>query len=108
MALTYTNLHRRSIGADYLLVEELHPAASDYATGGYALVFPEYNEGIIKAVWAAGSSENAITAFVNVAFNYQTGKLQAFGGAASGVAGAEFTNGGDLSAYTFVVCAIGK
>lgn len=108
MALTYANLHRRSIGGDYLLVETLTPAASDYATGGYLLSFPEFSDGVIKAVWQAGINQTVVTAAYHVQFNYTTGKLQMFWSNSSATTLPEITNGTDLSAAVFVVCAIGK
>jgi hypothetical protein len=112
MALTYgAPISKSSIGNHWLIIQPLTPASSDYPTGGYVLD-PTLNgqmpDGVIRAVWYVGMNQAAVTSAYTVQYNNTTLKLQVFGGAASGVAGAEVANAADLSAIVFTVAVIGK
>lgn len=113
MALTYNAyLHKRSIGADYLLTASITPGSSDYATKGYALdktfggAFPL---GVIKSLIFAGvNMSSEPTTMILPVYNYSTSKLMMIWGVGSAAAFAEVTNGTDLSAFTFVLDVVGK
>jgi hypothetical protein len=92
----------------------LQPSSSDYATGGYAINSQEavLNNSALTAncdlykiitVLPAGGQGG-----LNPKWNPTTGKLQIWETGSENSPEAEFANGGDLSAYTFLLLLVGN
>lgn len=81
--------------------------ASDYLTGGYAVTPGQFGFGRIHGLWVIAQAGTALATTVELRYNRTSGKIQAFGGAASGIALAEVANGFDLSAFTFDIIVFG-
>ena len=114
MALTWTidNDARRMLGFSVIVQPATAvPASADYTTTGYTITpttfgFQVIRELTVVSVSSASASTNFTTAYL-WQYNKATSKLQAFGGAASGVALAEVNASTDLSAITIRVIAEG-
>lgn len=114
MALTWVleNEARRNLGIS--AVEQpakATPAAADYPTTGYTVAPKTFGLQVIRNVTICGVDSASISTNFTTAYVWQynrvTGKLQAFGGAASGVGLAEVNAATDLSAFTVRVIAEG-
>jgi hypothetical protein len=114
MAITWTleNEARRDLGISVVQQPAKAAfAASDYTTTGYTVNPAAFALQVIRNLYVAGiagatASTNLTTTYV-FSYNRLTKKLQAFGGAASGVALAEVVATTDLSAFTLYVVAEG-